>query len=37
MESKIQKNEVSSKFNEVKTRIEELKNKNYEYYATKPI
>ena len=37
MESKIQMSEVSSKFNEVKTRIEELKNKNYEYYATKPI
>lgn len=37
MESKIQMSEVSSKFNEVKTRVEELKNKSYEYYATKPI
>lgn len=37
MESKIQMSEVSSKFNEVKTRVEELKDKSYEYYATKPI
>lgn len=37
MESKIQMSEVSSKFNEVKTCVEVLKNKSYEYYTTKPI